>query len=305
MACYNPIPAVRTPAGMRLHPKPPEKPTHWLPCAKCLGCRETRAATWSIRLEHEARSHSHNTFLTLTYADDKLPSMGKGDENEGLQKRDLQLFWKRLRKHLNDNSLKYYACGEYGDHTQRPHYHAAVFGLPPFHDGKLWKGDNYISETLNDIWGLGMVTQSELTPGRIRYTAGYIMKKAGYRRQVYCNPEGIQLQPPFQLMSKGLGAGWLDKYQNDLRNGFVLDSATKKRGIPRYYLDRIKRRGPSRQGLPIHRSGSCPHETLLNLIDKAKLKTLTSLPENDPARNRAAMELHEHRVKQARLRKAF
>ncbi len=73
MPCYHPIPALREFAGpgktrMKLHAA---APTHWLPCGVCIGCRDLKAAQWALRLKHESRQHSHNTFLTLTYDDDK------------------------------------------------------------------------------------------------------------------------------------------------------------------------------------------------------------------------------------------
>ena len=79
-------------------------------------------------------------FLTLTYNDDNLPS------DVGLHKDDLQRFFKRLRKALDTKKIRYFACGEYGDTTSRPHYHAIVFGL----------GLNEIDKKyVTDAWPLG------------------------------------------------------------------------------------------------------------------------------------------------------
>lgn len=233
MACYHPIPA-RQMAGRMKIKVAPQYATHWLPCGTCIGCREAQALAWTIRLTHESRSHSRSTFLTLTYDAEHEP--------HGLSKPDLTNFWKRLRKQ-HRAPIKYFAAGEYGDRTHRPHYHAAVFDLQQFPDAKRWDLENYTSETLNNIWARGRVLLSELTPHRIAYVTGYVLKKAGYRRQIYCDEDGVDLQPPFRVMSKGLGKEWLARYETDLRNGCVHHEGYKV-SIPRYYQDRIKKLSP-------------------------------------------------------------
>lgn len=212
---------------MKLHPA--GEPSHWLPCGKCLGCREIQQQQLALRVTHEARSYTDKYFLTLTYTDENLP--------DGLQKRDMQLFWKRLRAKTRAK-IKHLTCGEYGTRTHRAHYHAAVLGLP-ITDAKRWDSENHTSDTLDKVWGNGIVTISELTEERIRYVAGYVLKKAGYQKQIYCDEDGVELQAPYRDMSKGLGKEWLDKYQNDLRTGYLQHQGAKY-SIPRYYKDRIK-----------------------------------------------------------------
>ena len=105
-----------------------------LGCGKCLACRIQKRKEWSMRLWHELAYHDKSVFLTLTYDNNHMP------DNESLRLRDLQLFFKRLRKSLNksnSNPIKYFACGEYGTSTLRPHYHAIVYG-PSYRD---WETD--------------------------------------------------------------------------------------------------------------------------------------------------------------------
>lgn len=274
MPCYHPIPASRHGAGMRLWPKPPDSPTHHIPCGKCLGCRDIHAATWALRLEHESRAHSHNTFLTLTYDGE--------NETNSLSKRDLQLFWKRLRKYY-ESPIKYFACGEYGDRTKRPHYHAAVFGLEIFQDSTKWDAENSTSETLNNLWGKGRVLQNILTPFRMAYVTGYVLKKAGYKKQLYCDEDGVLLENPFQIPSNGLGKNWVEKYANDLRDGHIQE-IDRKIAVPRYYMDRIKKVQPG----------------LADIIQRAKDIRRAALPDPDPARNKAAEKIREQRIKKVR-----
>lgn len=234
---------------MQLHPA--GQPTHWLPCGKCLGCRELQQQQLAIRTINEARYHSPNIFLTLTYDE-------QHQTQPGLDKRDLKNFWKRIRKMQDMRKIrlprngailpvhaphfKYLACGEYGERTRRRHCHAAVLGMA-VNDQARWDADNNRSTTLEQAWGQGIVTISELTEDRIKYVAGYVLKKAGYRKQTYCDEHGEQLQAPYRDMSKGLGKKWLNKYQNDLRNGY-LQHDNAKYPIPRYYQDIIKKTNP-------------------------------------------------------------
>ena len=84
-----------------------------VPCGKCVACRQNHARAWSFRCLAELQCTSKPSwFLTITYDDAHNPNV--------LSKRDLQLFNKRLRKAYGP--FRFFACGEYGDGTHRPHY---------------------------------------------------------------------------------------------------------------------------------------------------------------------------------------
>ena len=129
MACYYPKEAWKvglTEKGKaKLTFKKPEN--HWnyekvkLPCGTCIGCKVEKSRQWAIRCVHEASLHEDNCFLTLTFNEEHMP------ENRSINKRDLQLFFKRLRKRYPNKVIKYFACGEYGDERNRPHYHVILF----------------------------------------------------------------------------------------------------------------------------------------------------------------------------------
>ena len=130
MNCINP---------KKLQPKGhPETIT--VGCGKCLSCRIAKRKEWSTRLWHELAYHNKSVFLTLTYDDYNVP------DNESLRLKDLQLFFKRLRKSLYKADfprIKYFACGEYGNMTARPHYHSIIYGLGLDRESKRMVIDNW------------------------------------------------------------------------------------------------------------------------------------------------------------------
>lgn len=175
---------------------------HTLPCGQCMACRLNHARMWSIRISHEASTHCHNVFLTLTYDDEHLPA------DRSVHKRDLQLFFKRLRKSLG-TKIRYFACGEYGDKFNRPHYHAIVFGLSP--DCAVFKDKKYDKKTKGyyctlSCWDKGFVHIGDVTVDSANYVAGYVTKKIkGKNAAEYYASKGIE--PEFVLMSRRPGIG--------------------------------------------------------------------------------------------------
>lgn len=149
-------------------------------CGWCIGCRLKKSRDWSIRLQHESRMHERNSFLTLTYNDEKLPT------DLSLNVTHWQLFAKRLRKSISKNKpphnkFRFYHCGEYGEQTLRPHYHAIMFGLDFVDSRKPHKksGEHtlYTSERLTEIWGKGHVYIGDCTPQSCDYVSKYVTKK--------------------------------------------------------------------------------------------------------------------------------
>lgn len=193
-----------------------------------------------MRILHESSLYQENQFLTLTYSDDHLPP------NDSLRLRDWQLFMKRLKKHHGGRSIRFYHCGEYGETTHRPHYHAILFNFD-FNDKMLHKvtenGDYlYTSELLDQIWGLGQCYLGSVTFESAAYCARYVMKKlTGNRKSEYGSRE-----PEYCTQSRrpGIGKPWLEKWKSDVfPNDFCVING-KKVKVPKYY-DTLVDDGPT------------------------------------------------------------
>lgn len=230
MPCSDPI-RVYTPAlGGRVRFWTSKDPAYWvepytgqtLPCGNCLLCREEYARQTAVRITHESTLWEKNAFLTLTYSDQHLPWHG------GLEYKHLVLFWKRLRKQIG--KLRYYAVGEYGDKTQRPHYHACIFGHD-FTDDRIILRDTphllWTSPALQAAWGLGNVSVGTLNFATARYTAQYVVKKLRkkqqYKRIDEQTGELILLEQPRAFMSRNLGKNWwLQWHQQTMDHDHVI-----------------------------------------------------------------------------------
>lgn len=254
MTCYHPISLYKSSKGpdpitgkWALTGKMPSGPTmpksQTIPCGRCIGCRLERSRQWAIRIMNEAQMHEDNLFLTLTYND---RSIKWGRKAETLCPRDLQLFFKRLRKKYGQG-IRYFSCGEYGELTHRPHYHAAIFNLAITDKNIYSKSrDNilYNSPTLDKLWSHGNTVIGSLTFESAAYVARYIMgKKLGKSNRFY---EDQGIEPEFVRMSRGgtgglggIGQSWLEKFQSDI---YPHDKISIRGHIkcktPRYYLEK-------------------------------------------------------------------
>ncbi|WNK14778.1 MAG: replication initiator protein [Microvirus sp.] len=229
--------------------KSPTQAPQTVPCGRCMGCRLSRSRDWATRIKHEASLHEDNVFLTLTYRDENLP------EDYSISTREMQLFIKRLRKSIEPTKIRFYACGEYGDTTNRPHYHAIIFGwCPP--DLEPWRKTKtghlvYISSALQSLWPSGDSYVGHVNHASAGYVARYCLKKMGgqlaeehYLRVHPVTGALCQVSPEFGVMSTrpGIGRVWFDKWESDcFPSDFVVIDGQKV-PVPKYYRERLKGR---------------------------------------------------------------
>lgn len=186
-----------------------------VPCGKCLACLSNKRNDWSFRLEQEWKRSKSAAFITLTYHPKYVP-------DTGVSKKHLQLFMKRLRK-KNQMQLRYYAVGEYGTKTNRPHYHIILFNY------------EHKERVLQSAWKFGIVHIGQCNQASIRYCTKYIIQSGNH----------ISGQTkPFALMSRGygLGAHYLTdemvEYHRKGERNYTMVEGVKGR-LPRYYKDKI------------------------------------------------------------------
>lgn len=278
MSCSNPLYALRLPAvnpesgkqRIKILPRRPgddyfslcerhgKENIIPLPCGKCSGCIESRSKSWAIRCVCEASLYKENCFLTLTYNDKCLP--------KGLCKSDLQSFIRRLRKAYPYKGIRYFGCGEYGEHTHRPHYHLIVFGLFP-DDAKVeceTKNHDffYSSMKLQSLWKFGFISVGECSYASCAYVARYCMKKMA-------NPDSRE----FTIMSlkPGIGARYFEQHKDYIYKYDAIfgDFGRYFRHRPSRYFDKLfERCDPSCfQHLKDHRISSAYSQVISDMLD--------------------------------------
>lgn len=186
-----------------------------VPCGKCYECVKRRRNDWYIRCLIESRSRRYTYFGLLTYA----------EVGRNLEKRDIQLFLKRLR--IKGYKFSYLIAGEHGKKTDRPHWHCLFFADSPiaFSDiASAWRG-GYVQNRVNIA---GWIRFEPIRSARsIRYTVKYLYKYDG-------------VDPRFELMiskNPAIGKGFVTnnhKYFLERKSvEFTIDG--RKTAMPRYY----------------------------------------------------------------------
>lgn len=204
-----------------------------VPCGKCVYCLKNKRNDWSFRLQEQLRDSREAWFLTLTYDEDNIPVFNGHEYKRGkdvtmdevgfkaiLKKQDLQQFIKNIRecnrRYYNNDDMKYYAVGEYGTETRRPHYHIILFNCDTNVDiGKYWKK--------------GYISIGKVEPASINYVTKYLIN-------------GKVIGDEFQLSSKNLGIGYYKRagmYHKKNKDFSVSLNNGAKISMPRYYRDKI------------------------------------------------------------------
>jgi len=212
-----------------------------VPCGKCNYCLQKKRDDWSFRISREFKVAKSAYFVTLTYNEENVPiadvDIGDGEVTQYfplpvLNKRDVQLFLKRLRKYHTDKErlspihakmpqIKYYLCGEYGTNTYRPHYHLIIFNI-----------NKDTANKIPDLWGLGHTHSGDVNDATINYTTKYMITKEEFT---------FKEHKPFSLMSKGLGKSYVEfnrKRHKANKEIFVRQNGYPK-PMPRYFKDKI------------------------------------------------------------------
>lgn len=214
-----------------------------LPCGVCNFCLSRKRDDWSFRLQKELKISSSAYFLTLTYDEEHLPlivdkTTGEVTDTELVKDHlgDLLSSLRHYQKHYDLSTkqrhraiikrpkFRYYAVGEYGTKTDRPHYHAIMFNLLP-----------EIMNIIPTIWTKGHCKIGSVTDASIHYVTKYVIDKHGYK---------AKKQKPFSFMSKRPGLGSIYWEQNKIKHveqeqQFVVSQGYKL-ALPKYYAKKSR-----------------------------------------------------------------
>lgn len=208
-------------------------------CGKCFECQKAYSNEWALRLYHEKKYHKYSFFLTLTYDDAHCPPM--------LMKKDLQMFIRRLKKFAD---FRYFACGEYGGKSGRPHYHLMIFTddldpfgfYCPFAMGNYSNYFRYTSSLLiMHLWTFGFHTiETKVEFSTLRYVAKYMQKSR-------LSDFSSELQKPFLLMSH---KPYIGLREDDLLNWYM-----QRNGDDKFYVDGFSYAIPNFYNQVLQRNG--------------------------------------------------
>jgi len=216
MSCLSPILIPNKAFGA------PQNSKMFVPCNKCIGCLKDKQKRWVYRLQRECSTSDYQLFVTLTYNPNSVPlllnpTLSKDkqvivryedyvkrkqivDCEQTLYPIDLTNYFKRLRK--CGLQFKYFACGEYGDQFNRPHYHIAFF-----FSTESFSVDVFAS-LCKELWKFGDVDVQPLIDARITYITKYLLKS-----DLESAPNSFVVQC-FNRSSHGLGLqGFMKDYE--------------------------------------------------------------------------------------------
>lgn len=166
------------------------------------------------------KKHDYCHFITLTYDDDHLPL--SPCDAPTLDKRHLQAFFKALRKYVD---MKYYAIGEYGPRTFRPHYHALVWSAIDHHD---------MYDLIVNIWQQGNIRISPVVAAQLGYVANYHIVANSVKQWLLEEARA----PEFTLSSKHLGDPSQEVLERIAREGYHSRQGYRY-SIPRKWMDML------------------------------------------------------------------
>ena len=233
-----------------------------IPCGHCAACKLTASSSWANRMEMELPYHENAWFVTLTYDDEHVPwsyNNGLGidkwtgeviAENLTLNYKDMQDFWKRLRRYreyhqIDDGQLMYFQAGEYGGKTHRPHYHAIVYDLNiKKEELKEYKRKNgvvyYNCDWLTKIWGNGHVVITEASWKAFAYTARYTTKKVyGSESKDYYLNMGILPEKCVMSKKPAIGMKYYEEHKEEIYKKDNIQLKNGRNCKPPRYFDKL------------------------------------------------------------------
>lgn len=245
-----------------------------LPCGKCPNCLSRKRKEQSVRLIHEKSLYDNACFITLTYDENNVPctdtlsldnprkvfSRGDALPVKTLLPDDVTKFLKRLRRRLTYqlkrkkcvrdyvDRIRYFAVGEYGGKTGRPHYHIIIFNWFPS-DAVHRQGHDFTSKQIAELWPFGFHLVSRVVDSSCRYCAQYVTKKLVKSS----SPLDCCRFPEYCRQSTkngGIGVPWFFKNHDFCSKvgycTFRSDGVVYKSGLPKSYIRCLRKYFPDK-----------------------------------------------------------
>lgn len=202
--------------------------TYKVPCGKCAFCLVNKRSQWMFRIYQEMQVQDVPGWcVTLTYDERHVRRVGDG--RLSLRFRDVQLFFKKMRK--DRWYCKYVCVGEYGGETHRPHYHMLLWtDCPPENLVNYWTSSK-------DGSRMGHFYIDRMSMRAAMYTMKYIIQPK--------QKEEDGIEKTRAQFSKGIGLGYLTSEVYDFHTEnydepiFMSWIDGHKTALPRYYRNKI------------------------------------------------------------------
>lgn len=248
-----------------------KKPDIAFPCGQCLHCRINKRRVWASRIMLESMLYLDNAFVTLTYNDQNLPESFENKKTGQVyapcsvnpdHHKEFMYRLRTLYRRKTGKNIRFFAVGEYGEQTGRPHYHYALFNFP-ISSGRGYGNERFnnnrcfIHDLVQKAWSdpktkepYGNVHIGTLTHDSAQYIAGYVTKKMT-SDNTDLQQEYLQgRHPEFTRQSRrpGIGADYANLISKRLtrheHNEYSLvpnhiKHGSKKRPLGRYMMDKI------------------------------------------------------------------
>lgn len=207
-------------------------------CGKCLNCINNKKKEKALRLIQEMNNYKFKLFITLTM--DEIQATRSKSGLTSLDKNMFTLYIKKLQywekkynmKIAKDNSMKmkYISCGEYGEKSERAHYHIVLLT------------NSFIHHKIKTLWKLGHVEMETVKDVRaVYYTAGYTDKKIQtYFKNKY-KKDLDDREIAFLKVSRGNGKKYIEEKVAEITaDKYYIESFNGKNKIPTYYKTKLK-----------------------------------------------------------------
>lgn len=265
-----------------------------IPCGVCHECRAVYKSGWAFRISAQfeplIKKGWKMCFYTLTYNNDHIPTLPEKlykkpdydywlDKDAGISKGVICFSRDHMEgftKHMRDwffraglTDVQFFICSEFGENTNRSHYHG-IYVVPPSFDCEALFNEIKDYWTKEKAYGFlfpryfnGGIDENgyEHKPfvvksafGTMRYIAKYVTKDLAFLdflrsngvspSSVYTKTRDYRRCMPFHLQTRSIGLSYLqglsDTEKSDLlEKGASFLGDKKKRAVPKYIREKI------------------------------------------------------------------